>query len=167
MESTLTHHSTTTDDLQKAQAKLDNSLNRLLQSARDLKQEGGQPYKLLRSTMEQFTNSLSHNPLITNTDARNQFNYQSGFASSYAGRYQVDTNHSLAVQSIKSEIRSVKGMLLSRRNFPVVSTAVPSSLISRGFVPPSPTISDQPAYHPRIGRSFRNQLSTTVQDASP
>lgn len=167
MESTLTHYSTTTDDLQKAQDKLDNSLNRLLQSARELKQEGNQPYKLLRSTMERFTNSLSNNPLITNTDTRNQFNYQNGFASSYADRYQVDTNHSLTVQNIKSEIRSVKGMLLSRRNFPVVSTAAPSQLVYKGFVPPSPTIPDQSAYHPRIGRSFRNQLNTTVQDASP
>ncbi|GAN03375.1 AGR381Cp [Mucor ambiguus] len=168
MESALTHHSaSTTNDLQLAQEKLDNSLNRLLQSARELGQQKQQPYKPLRSTIERFTNSLSHNPLVTNTDTRHQFNYQSGFASSYADRYQVDTNHNLTVQSIKSEIRSVKGMLLSRRNFPIVNTAAPSPLISQGFVPPAPTIPSPSTYHPRIGRSFRNQTSTTVEDASP
>lgn len=167
MESTLTHDSTTTttNDLQLAQEKLDSSLNRLLQSARELKQQDQQqPYKSLRSTMERFTNSLSHNPLVTNTDARHQFNYQSGFASSYADRYQVDTNHNLTVQGIKSEIRSVKGMLLSRRNFPIVNTAAPTA---PGFVPPAPTIPSPSSYHPRIGRSLRNQTSTTVEDAPP
>ncbi|CAO0795850.1 unnamed protein product [Mucor circinelloides] len=167
METTLTHYSTTTSDLQLAQEKLDNSLNRLLQSTRELKQQGERPYKSLRSTMERFTNSLSHNPLVTNSDARSQFNYQSGFASSYADRYQVDTNHNLTVQGIKSEIRSVKGMLLSRRNFPIVNTAAPSAPIAPGFVPPAPTIPNQSTYHPRIGRSFRNQTNTTVEDASP
>jgi hypothetical protein len=165
MESTLTHSSTATHDLQLAQEKLDNSLNHLLQSARELKRQDQQPYKSLRSTMERFTNALSHNPLVANTDARHQFNYQSGFASSYADRYQVDTDHNLTVQSIKSEIRSVKGMLLSRRNFPNVNTAAaPSPLIAQGFVPPAPTIPSPSTYHPRIGRSFRNQTSTTVED---
>lgn len=172
MESTLTHSSTATDDLQLAQEKLDSALHRLLQSARELKRQDQQPYKSLRSTMERFTNALSHNPLVTNTDARHQFNYQSGFASSYADRYQVDTNHNQTVQSIKSEIRSVKGMLLSRRNFPIVNTAAAaaaaaSPLIAQGFVPPAPTIPSPSTYHPRIGRSFRHQTSTTVQDASP
>ncbi|KAK4509714.1 uncharacterized protein ATC70_007016 [Mucor velutinosus] len=167
MESTLTHYSTATNDLQVAQEKLDSSLNCLLQSTRELKQQDQGPYKSLRSAMERFTNSLSHNPLVTSTAARHQFNYQSGFASSYADRYQVDTNHSLTVQGIKSEIRGVKGMLLSRRNFPIVNTAAPSPLIAQGFVPPAPTIPTQSTYHPRRGRSFRNQTSTTVEDASP
>ncbi|KAL9554097.1 hypothetical protein MBANPS3_002963 [Mucor bainieri] len=172
MESTLTHDASPSNDLQSAQEKLDDALHRLLQSTRELQQQqqqqDQQPYKSLRSTMERFTNALSHNPLVTNADARHQFNYQSGFASSYADRYQVDTNHNLTVQGIKSEIRSVKGMLLSRRNFPIVNTTAASPLVTtQGFKPPAPSVPSPSSYHPRIGRSLRTQTSTTVEDASP
>ncbi|KAI8643168.1 hypothetical protein BD408DRAFT_365377 [Parasitella parasitica] len=165
-------HSTKSDDLKMAQETLDSSLDRLSQSVQRLQQERDPPYKSLRLTLKRLINSLSNNTLITNSDPRNQFNYQKGLAASYADHYQADANHSLIVQNIKSEIRSIKGSLLSRRNFPIVATASPSSpspLTVQGFIPPPPTIvQNQSAYHPRIGRSsFRSEKSTNVQETSP
>ncbi|CEP11629.1 hypothetical protein [Parasitella parasitica] len=168
MQTTLNHYSATPTDLKMAQERLDSSLVCLTQFAQQLKQEGEQPYKSLRSTIRRFTNSLANNPVISNSNLHNQSSYQSGFASAYRDRYQVDANHSLTVQNIKSEIRRIKGSLLNRKNFPVVAATPTSALTERGFVPPPPTVEQNHfAYHPRIGRSsFRNEKSTanTVQE---
>ncbi|KAL4213251.1 hypothetical protein CU097_009074 [Rhizopus azygosporus] len=70
-----------------------------------------------------------------------------------------------AIQSLKSEIRSFKGALLSRRNFPTISTSpvtsnVPSPIVTTATEPPA-SIPD--AYHPRRKRSFRSELPSSAQ----
>lgn len=150
--------------LRKEQDILNLSLDQLVKSL-DMIKEKTQPYKILRSKVERLRIALVQDPISNHgigTRASDAFGPYSGFASSYADRYKVDTMHHSTIQSIKSEIRSVKGMLLSRRNFPIVGTAAPVN------IPPPPTVYSQNVYHPRRKQSFRSELSnpqsTTVEE---
>jgi hypothetical protein len=149
------------NSFQKEQLKLNDSLDRLVEFAQHIKQRES-PYKGLKSNIERFRNTMIQNPYTSN-----QFDYTNGMASSFANRYQVETNRSAAIQNIKSEIRSFKGMLLSRRNFPIVSAAPP-------VIPPTTTTStipkapvapgvfnpiDENAHHPRRKRNYRTELA--------
>jgi hypothetical protein len=160
MDSTL--KSFTQDDLalEGKQTKLNASLAQLIRSLDTIK-ERPRPYKDLRSDVEQLRFALIQRP--TAQDTRVSFGSYGGFESSYADQYQVNTKYDVNVQSIKSEIRSVKGMLLSRRNFPIVSTANAAT-----NVPPAPTIQTVNAYHPRRKQPYRSELSnaqaTTVEE---
>jgi hypothetical protein len=160
-EDTITEFTTAQDNsLQTEQLKLNNSLDRLVEFAQKIKQRET-PYKGLKSNVERFRNTMLQNPYTSN-----QFDYTSGMSSSFANRYQVENNRSAAIQNIKSEIRSFKGMLLSRRNFPIVSAAPP-------VIPPAPTTAipkapvtpgafnpvDENAHHPRRKRNYRNELA--------
>lgn len=181
--------------LHKEQSKLSDTLDRLVQLTQQIKKDrqAQQPYKSLKSNIEQLTYTISQ---TTFTPNYNTFHATSG----YSNKYQY--NNTAAVQNVKSEIRSFKGMLLSRRNFPnvalptalptAVPTAVPTALpiaikpttSSTTVTPtvPSPVVSTStststhrhstipapveqlPIYHPRRKRSFRSELSPLVKD---
>lgn len=165
--------------LQAQQTQLNEKLDHLVQLAQSLKSDRkASGYKGLSSNIERFRNTMIQNPFTTN-----QFDYygtSGSFGTSYANRYQEVNNNNVAVQNIKSEIRSFKGMLLSRRNFPTiaspvnpVSKVIPSTTPTQQQVPVSPTKAattpgspvtvDQPVYHPRIGRkSVRAELAPTT-----
>ncbi|KAI9494020.1 peroxisomal membrane anchor protein conserved region-domain-containing protein [Zychaea mexicana] len=90
--------------------------------------------------------------------------YASQFSSyGYTPGRTNHSNDSPAVQSFKSEIRSFKGMLLNRRNFPMANTTstTGSSNNSRPSSPvtTTPPVRDVPQYHPRRRESFRSELS--------
>ncbi|KAI8093023.1 peroxisomal membrane anchor protein conserved region-domain-containing protein [Halteromyces radiatus] len=97
------------------------------------------------------------------------------YGSAYANRSNTGFDDA-AVQSVKSEIRSFKGMLLSRRNFPTaqirpsstttVATSTPSSatpIVDDGMTPTENTTStsstaSHQSYHPRQRQSYRSEL---------
>ncbi|KAI8878240.1 hypothetical protein K501DRAFT_336891 [Backusella circina FSU 941] len=78
----------------------------------------------LKTTLEDFRSAVLRHPTL---DMQSTFSndYYSGsnggLTSSYANRYRNDNSNNTAIQSIKSEIRSIKGALLSRRNFPTAN----------------------------------------------
>lgn len=163
------------------QTKLNTSLDQLVEYAKQIKEKRAEPYyKDLKSNIEKFRNTIIQNPYTSN-----QFDYTTGMASSFANRYQVENNRNAAIQNIKSEIRSFKGMLLSRRNFPIVSTRPPMvpaptasvpttaaatatpTATNTSSTPPIPTKTqpgafsnvDANLFHPRRKASYRSELA--------
>lgn len=172
--------------LHTAQTQLNTRLDHLVELVQSVNSDraSNKQYKGLSSNVERFRNTVLQNPFTTN-----QFDYygtSGSFGTSYANRYQAVNNHNVSVQNIKSEIRSFKGMLLSRRNFPTIASPTVSSIrtisspvLPQQQAPASPTTTtkaapgtptivadQQPVYHPRIGRrSVRAELAPTATSA--
>lgn len=148
----------TNTNLETEQIKLNDSLDRLVQLTQQIKNDReDQPYQDLKSDIGRFTDTILQTSL---TPSHNTYNETSGFSNRYRD------NNSAAVQNIKSEIRSFKGMLLSRRNFPVVApVGAPVIPTIRHSVIPAP-VEQSPIYHPRRKRSFRSELSPLVKDSA-
>ncbi|KAG2232057.1 hypothetical protein INT48_009405 [Thamnidium elegans] len=142
----------TEDDgpLRDQQIKLKDSLDRLVQLARKVKQDREDPYEGLKSNIDGLRNAMLQQPLSSNQNTYG--------ASAYINMYHDRGTQDAVVQSIKSEIRSVKGMLLSRRNFPVVIPSVSAAAATKHSVIPAPK-DKSPSYHPRRKRSFRSELN--------
>jgi hypothetical protein len=144
--------------IQVQQTNTNLETDRLVQLTQQIKNDReDQPYQDLKSDIGRFTDTILQSSLTPN---HNTYNETSGFSNRYRD------NNSAAVQNIKSEIRSFKGMLLSRRNFPVV-TPVGALVIPtiRHSVIPAP-VEQSPIYHPRRKRSFRSELSPLVKDSA-
>lgn len=112
-----------------------------------------------------FKNTLLDLKEVLNRPEYNFSTYTpySMYGSTFANRSNTGFDDT-AVQGVKSEIRSFKGMLLSRRNFPtaqVKPAATPSP-------PPSaPPPADTPqAYHPRQRQtpSYRSDLQAKPEE---
>ncbi|GAA5797295.1 hypothetical protein HPULCUR_002676 [Helicostylum pulchrum] len=146
---------TNTDPLHDQQIKLNDSLDRLVQLARKVKQDRETPYKELKSNIDGLRNAMLKQPLSSKNNTYG--------ASAYINMYHDKGNQDTVVQSIKSEIRSVKGMLLSRRNFPVAIPSVPATATKHSVIPAPKGIS--PSYHPRRKRSFRSELNPLTNPA--
>lgn len=146
----------TNTSFETEQNKLNDSLDQLVQLTLQIK-EGRQTYKGLRSDVKQFTDTI----LQTSLPPTHSTYVTGGFSN----RYQDSNNE--AIQNVKSEIRSFKGMLLSRRNFPVATApaVAPVTLTSRHPIIPAP-VEPSPIYHPRRKRSFRHELAPLVKDAT-
>lgn len=152
------------DPLHNQQIKLNNSLDRLVWLARKVKEDRENPYKELKSNIDGLRNAMLQQPLSSNNNTYG--------ASAYINMYHDRGNQDAVFQSIKSEIRSVKGMLLSRRNFPVAkpsvatatATATTTTAAAAAAMPlkysviPAPK-DKSPSYHPRRKRSFRSELN--------
>ncbi|CAO3648351.1 unnamed protein product [Mucor hiemalis] len=137
---------------EREQTKLNESLDRLVEYAAKIKEKRQEPYyKGLKSNIEKFRNTILQNPYTSN-----QFDYTSGMASSFANRYQVENNRNAAIQNIKSEIRSFKGMLLSRRNFPIVSTKAPVVPPPSSSSPTTTTTATPPVIPKAVPGAFSN-----------
>lgn len=155
------HAGSTHESLIKEQSHLNNGLHRLLSLSNIERIKNRSEYKMLRSIVDDFQMT------ITKTTYTNNFSY-SGFTPSYSNRLPYD-DQDTAIQSLKSEIRSFKGTLLSRRNFPTISTSpvtsnVPSPIVTTATESPA-SVSD--TYHPRRKRSFRSELPSSIQVEKP
>lgn len=149
MESTIKSFRIDDPELGCEQVKLNLSLDQLIKSM-DTVKERTQPHKKLRSDVERLRHALLQSLTTRGTNGRAPAKF-----GSYR-EYVFDGT----VQSIKSEIRSVKGMLLSRHNFPIVTT---SSTFAASNIPPAPTVPATNAYHPRR-RNRINDFSTKLED---
>ncbi|KAI8993185.1 peroxisomal membrane anchor protein conserved region-domain-containing protein [Pilobolus umbonatus] len=81
--------------------------------------ETNKEYQDLNLKLSQLKSSSSQYPYrhsTINTYDPTGFAGMSGYTSSH--NYQPSTTNDAAIQNLKSEIRSIKGMLLSRRTFP-------------------------------------------------
>jgi hypothetical protein len=168
MESTLRDFSKTIDNtkLENEQTHLHQSLDKVAEIIKSSPRED-KSFKECLSAMERFKNSLTNDPLISSSASSYEsrtFGSYSGFTNAYAERYQVNTDQNNILQSIKSEIRSVKGSLLSRRNFPTALTSTRQTIVpapqTSTFIPPPPTAEDPYAHHPR-NKSYRRELTNT------
>ncbi|KAG0748014.1 hypothetical protein G6F57_008061 [Rhizopus arrhizus] len=114
-------------------------------------------YKHLRSAVDDLHHTFTKLPHSNS----NHFSY-GGFASSYtyhsSSSFKGDDDNDAAIQSLKSEIRSFKGTLLSRRNFPTITTSL--NTIKSPAISPQTASTEKDFYHPRRRRSFRSELAT-------
>lgn len=152
------HASSTHESLIKEQSHLNSGLHRLLSLSSIERTKNRSEYKMLRSIVDDFQMT------ITKTTYTSNFSY-SGFTPSYSSRLPHD-DQDTAIQSLKSEIRSFKGTLLSRRNFPIISTSpvtsnVPSPIATTATEESPASVPD--TYHPRRKRSFRSELPSSIQ----
>lgn len=99
---------------------MSDTLSRLVNMAQDRVQalKDNKPYSGLRDGLSSLRSTLE--------DSNDTYSSYSPYASYGYGR-SSGSQDSPAVQGFKSEIRSFKGMLLNRRNFPMVNTSRPSS----------------------------------------
>ncbi|KAI7860092.1 hypothetical protein BDC45DRAFT_168874 [Circinella umbellata] len=138
-----------------------------------------EPYRDFRDKLTGLKDAITNPHYMNSTYSHfNSFGYSPGRMN--------NSNDSPAVQSFKSEIRSFKGMLLNRRNFPMASTTqnksrpaspvTPSSPITTATTattattPPSTTaapIRDIPQYHPRRRESYRAELNNNYNNNNP
>ncbi|KAI8137413.1 peroxisomal membrane anchor protein conserved region-domain-containing protein [Fennellomyces sp. T-0311] len=115
-----------------------------------------EPYSDFRDKVTELKDAISHPDYIYSSFSQfNSYSYN-------PGRFNNSTE-SPAVQSFKSEIRSFKGMLLNRRNFP--SANVGGSRPSSPVTPAAP-VRDVPNYHPRRRESFRAELNNSGSSTS-
>lgn len=138
--------------LDTEQTKLNNSLDRIVQLAQQVKDNRKNPYEDLKLNIDEFRNAVLRQPLSSS--------HQYG-ASGFINLYHDQGNKDMTIQNIKSEIRSVKGMLLSRRNFPVVT---PAAIIKHSVIPVPKE--QPPIYHPRRKRSFRSELNSSISNST-
>jgi hypothetical protein len=94
---------TVVDALVKHQTELSTKLDKLVQTSKEqlLKRTG--TYSDFRSELTSFRNVITNNP--------------SDMYASYA-HYNTSVNGSPVISGLKSDIRSLKAVLLNRRNFP-------------------------------------------------
>lgn len=134
--------------LHQEQVKLNATLYRLIELAQNLKQDREKPIdKGFRSGVNGFRDTILRHPLLRS----NMY----GGASNHINIYhdaRIEEQDRM-IQGMKSDIRNVKGMLLSRKNFPVVSSG-----INQPSVLPAVPKEQPPIYHPRRKRSFRSEL---------
>ncbi|KAI9255607.1 hypothetical protein BDA99DRAFT_517186 [Phascolomyces articulosus] len=119
-----------------------------------------EPYKEFRNKLSSLKDA------ITNPDYTYSSYSQFGSYGYNPGRMN-NSNDSPAVQSFKSEIRSFKGMLLNRRNFPMANTSTTTSrpaspATSTTPATPATPVRDVPQYHPRRRESYRSELNNTT-----
>lgn len=131
--------------IENEQKQMHESLNKLADTIQTFPRKDTS-YKECLSSLERFKNTLNNNPIISSSYQNRAFGSYSGFADAYADRYQVNTEQTTILQGIKSDIRSIKGSLLSRRNFPTTSSFTPPT---QTFIPPPPTPVDPNSHHPR------------------
>ena len=107
------------DQLGEKHQVMSDTLSRLVNMAQDRVQalKDNKPYSGLRDGLSSLRSTLE--------DSNDTYSSYSSYASYGFGR--SGSQDSPAVQGFKSEIRSFKGMLLNRRNFPMVNTSRPSS----------------------------------------
>lgn len=125
------------------QTHLQQSLDKLVDTVKSTPRED-KAYKECLSTMERFKNSLVNDPMISPSSSYERYG---NFTNVFAERYQVNTDQSNIIQSVKSDIRSLKGSLLSRRNFPTTRQSIVPPPQTAVFMPPPPTIANH--NHPR------------------
>ncbi|KAI8328899.1 peroxisomal membrane anchor protein conserved region-domain-containing protein [Chlamydoabsidia padenii] len=107
-----------------------------------------QPYGKFKNTLLDLKQVLE----------RPEYNYSTYTPYSMYG--STNRTEDTAVQGVKSEIRSFKGMLLSRRNFPTAQVKPASTTISTTVAPVPVT----PTYHPRQRQSsYRSELQAKEQ----
>lgn len=108
------------DQLGEKHQVMSDTLSRLVNMAQDRVQalKDNKPYSGLRDGLSSLRSTLE--------DSNDTYSSYSPYASYGFGR-SSGSQDSPAVQGFKSEIRSFKGMLLNRRNFPMVNTSRPSS----------------------------------------
>ncbi|KAI8061468.1 peroxisomal membrane anchor protein conserved region-domain-containing protein [Gilbertella persicaria] len=151
IELTLKQYSTTdikTLDLQ--QSKLNQSIIDMTNTLMSLKKQQ-MPYQCLNSCLAQFQNMLLQHPSNTpNYQNRLSFGNYGGFATSFADKHHAESDNNTMIQNIKSHIRSLKGTLLSRKNFPAAKYS---------SIPPGSTVIDPRENHPRKKASFRSELN--------
>lgn len=107
------------DQLGEKHQVMSDTLSRLVTMAQDRVHalKDNKPYSGLRDGLSSLRSILE--------DSNDTYSSYSPYASYGLGR--SGSHDSPAVQGFKSEIRSFKGMLLNRRNFPMVNTSRPSS----------------------------------------
>ncbi|KAI7885337.1 hypothetical protein K492DRAFT_141752 [Lichtheimia hyalospora FSU 10163] len=107
------------DQLGEKHQVMSDTLSRLVNMAQDRVQalKDNKPYSGLRDGLSSLRSTLE--------DSNDTYSSYSPYSSYGFGR--SGSQDSPAVQGFKSEIRSFKGMLLNRRNFPMVNTSRPSS----------------------------------------
>lgn len=142
----------TTSSLRTEQTKLNNSLDQLVKLTLQLKESRHkqQSYNGLKSDVDQFRDIIIQTSLPPN--------HSTYGTSVFSNRYGDSMN--ATVQNVKSEIRSFKGALLSRRNFPVVTSSSVTPIIRHSIIPVP--VEQPPIYHPRRKRSFRSELAPLV-----
>jgi hypothetical protein len=147
--------STFTEFINK-QKSLGDHLLQLLSSIKTITKQDDK-YKHLRSAVDDLHHTFTKLPHSNS----NHFSY-GGFASSYtyhsSSSFKGDDDNDAAIQSLKSEIRSFKGILLSRRNFPTITTSL--NTIKSPAISPQTASTEKDFYHPRRRRSFRSELAT-------
>lgn len=118
-----------------------------------------EPYGKLKDTLLDFKEVLN----------RPEYNFStytpySMYGSTFANRSNTGFDDA-AVQGVKSEIRSFKGMLLSRRNFPAAQ-GKPATIAPPPSPPPPPTADTTQAYHPRQRQasSYRADLQAKAEE---
>ncbi|KAI9342392.1 hypothetical protein BD770DRAFT_398606 [Pilaira anomala] len=139
--------------LHEEQVRLNDTLYRLIELAQNLKQDREKSiYIGFRSGVNGLRDTILRQPLLRS----NMY----GGTSSHINIYhdaRIEEQDRI-IQEIKSDIRNVKGMLLSRKNFPVVSSGIHQS----STLPPAVPKEQPPLiYHPRRKRSFRSELKKT------
>ena len=91
-----------------------------------------EPYKDFRDNLSELKDAITHPLYMHSTYSQfSSFGYNPGRMN--------NSNDSPAVQSFKSEIRSFKGMLLNRRNFPMANTTQNKSGPASPVTPSSPS----------------------------
>ncbi|RCH91310.1 hypothetical protein CU098_010281, partial [Rhizopus stolonifer] len=152
LEGKLKEQDTDYTGLIKEQSNLSDRLSQLTSLIR-VKQHTG------HSALKTAVDSLHY--AFTNLPQGGYYSYGGGiggFVPSYASRTGGEDPD---VQSLKSEIRSFKGTLLSRRNFPTITT----SQWTRPEAQQTPS-SQADIYHPRRRRSFRSELPSGFEGKS-
>ncbi|KAG2211572.1 hypothetical protein INT47_008668 [Mucor saturninus] len=146
----------TTNSLETEQSKLNDSIDRLVELTLQYKESRikHQPYIDFKSNVEQFKDIIIQTSMPPN--------YGSYSTSVFSNK--CSDSIEAVVQNVKSEIRSFKGTLLSRRNFPVVTPSPVTPTIRHSIIPVP--VEQPPIYHPRRKRSFRSELAPLVKDTA-
>lgn len=145
-----------TNSLETEQSKLNDSIDRLVELTLQYKESRikHQPYIDLKSNVDQFKDIIIQTSMPPN--------YGSYSTSVFPNK--CGDSIEAVVQNVKSEIRSFKGTLLSRRNFPVVTPSPVTPTIRHSIIPVP--VEQPPIYHPRRKRSFRSELAPLVKDTA-